>query len=1313
MSIGFIRYHSFGGDWYNDMVAGKALDENFEEVRDICSSQCHGDGERRKQTGAILFTFPFTIVNHCSSFVVYMAYKPYQLLCGDVGNNSTAVLMGGVFIANGLYATMWVIGGPVLMTVSVASFVVNQRLYNAMLFRRSFEGFILSFVLGNFCILETKEIVENTTELNVAEDADANREIEIKESPIKKKRSWTAKVKKTARWVSEKAKARLAAKRKKTRTDNAVVSSSRDKPNAIELDDIEMGRIPVCAKTHAADAIVLRRCDSLFDGLDIVAPQEIEPSSPNNLQPSLNDATSKRRSKNANEGPVSTKERSSRLWLRTSAVTQDSNLNYDVNESVVAEEDSVDEVPFDFIPKDRRHEKDCPKIEFIDAEKAVSTNIHVTTSKTVNPPTMPFNVKADASAHETTDTSLKLNNDVAIPFSSQKKDDLPAVSNDDINDSGSSPLGASTDVYIQTGEACTQVETHPGTVTWKSTIRDAVVEHRGSTFVDEHYSWIVSHLGQREFFVGSPEYGWKRLSPVQIRERCKEAYEMELVTNTENKLILKERGLKSPKKSGQSQSGELLDSSDDQPSDLASFEKDRPISPTMIKPFERLTKIIQSLPKTPGSTATEEETMIPQASNPTETQKCIDRVVKTEETSDSVENTNAFKNKTTFSIKTTISRMNQKSPTITEIRVGERDFVTVTTSSADDHNKIEQAPVDESVEIADVINVKAFLRKAAPKKHRKKKRSPNQTRAGVDRTKTMITTVEPVDESIEISDVIDVETLSLRKLRDINADRIAKDDVTMTVEQEPVDESIEVSEDVDIKRDQNKTTRPIRNDLRQLTKKTGEVLLTKVFKRSGTSDNQIPDEVTHSEVAQRRKGDSMSDAKKDYNGKKEVSRIPSLATVAEANSTKKAMDTIGGILRSDDSVSRNPKYGNTNHKLSESETGDNSVVMWTETDPVANELETFCEKESHEVNAYPMEGAIDYIGDMFCLDVRKRQNGAYKSGASVGGQSLGGTTLDSRDIGPTEVFSGDGSREGEPQEETNESASKQIPAAKVTKKLGFKNILPRITAKDRSVKIQKLDEKSKNDPELVKKWIASQTKALRNRSKLLNSVWTRAVSLRQKTSINKDKARDQEKINENEQNDITSWNEKNSMIPEQGSKPTSIQILFDAKSLEEEEAARKQKQEAARKQQGEAREAQTDAAGDTMNDQVMWVWFENYLKATPSLKEINALADDMSATDSGGSTITTTASLVSKVPAKNLLEFVERKIEEEILFSRLCVGDSVYSGLQCDAGLAYLRENDESGFLTDLIHGDEYCGVDRAISSFTNRIFAGRETVSN
>jgi hypothetical protein len=148
LSSGFSRYTTHGAD----VLQGKATNPEFEQMRDICSLYSHGDTRRRNQTGAVLVSIPFTAFNYFVASLVLVIDICLKKNKDTVSQtiNPPAPSLWGVYSSNVMVTCMWLAGGPPWMAFAALNLLFNQHLYNSLLFRRGFDEFLISVVLGNF-----------------------------------------------------------------------------------------------------------------------------------------------------------------------------------------------------------------------------------------------------------------------------------------------------------------------------------------------------------------------------------------------------------------------------------------------------------------------------------------------------------------------------------------------------------------------------------------------------------------------------------------------------------------------------------------------------------------------------------------------------------------------------------------------------------------------------------------------------------------------------------------------------------------------------------------------------------------------------------------------------------------------------------------------------------------------------------------------------------------------------------------------------------------------------------------------------------
>ena len=131
------------------------------EIYQLCSQHYHSDWYSRSQILTLLVCLPILLVDHIPAILlstpVYLA-----LVCGTCGTKNPipkthlayqfAKSIGGLLVVVGTYLA-WVLGGHYSKLAVAGVLYLQQHLYTAILFRRSFFGFLQSIVFqGIFAI---------------------------------------------------------------------------------------------------------------------------------------------------------------------------------------------------------------------------------------------------------------------------------------------------------------------------------------------------------------------------------------------------------------------------------------------------------------------------------------------------------------------------------------------------------------------------------------------------------------------------------------------------------------------------------------------------------------------------------------------------------------------------------------------------------------------------------------------------------------------------------------------------------------------------------------------------------------------------------------------------------------------------------------------------------------------------------------------------------------------------------------------------------------------------------------------------------
>ena len=173
-------------------VTSESLNERFNDIRDVCGLFYNGDTQHRNQYNAIVVTFPFTMYNHAVTYIIstfccivrvirqwhslcmmklkYNSQRrrkenstlPQNLTVAESLSSQEAVpfdehtviirALGITVVIAGL-SFMRILGGMQFTIFSTAVFLMNQHLYNSLLFRKPFFDFVLSIIFGNLLVI--------------------------------------------------------------------------------------------------------------------------------------------------------------------------------------------------------------------------------------------------------------------------------------------------------------------------------------------------------------------------------------------------------------------------------------------------------------------------------------------------------------------------------------------------------------------------------------------------------------------------------------------------------------------------------------------------------------------------------------------------------------------------------------------------------------------------------------------------------------------------------------------------------------------------------------------------------------------------------------------------------------------------------------------------------------------------------------------------------------------------------------------------------------------------------------------------------
>ncbi|KAG7368507.1 hypothetical protein IV203_031250 [Nitzschia inconspicua] len=170
---GLSRYPSVWNNMVPRGLKGSKLDENFAEIRDICSYFCNGHNRTKPQLGAFIISLPFTFLYHFNAFLTTFAY--YSSGVRKIGSTLPPPIPLSIFVTNTMMVCLWFIGGKVGLILTTATAIFNQNFYNSLLFKRSLKDFLLSFVFGNILVVQEKHPERIGSMVNGEEDGVATQ----------------------------------------------------------------------------------------------------------------------------------------------------------------------------------------------------------------------------------------------------------------------------------------------------------------------------------------------------------------------------------------------------------------------------------------------------------------------------------------------------------------------------------------------------------------------------------------------------------------------------------------------------------------------------------------------------------------------------------------------------------------------------------------------------------------------------------------------------------------------------------------------------------------------------------------------------------------------------------------------------------------------------------------------------------------------------------------------------------------------------------------------------------------------------------
>eukprot|EP00537_Pseudo-nitzschia_pungens_P008703 CAMPEP_0172361892 /NCGR_PEP_ID=MMETSP1060-20121228/5653_1 /TAXON_ID=37318 /ORGANISM="Pseudo-nitzschia pungens, Strain cf. cingulata" /LENGTH=1046 /DNA_ID=CAMNT_0013084285 /DNA_START=68 /DNA_END=3208 /DNA_ORIENTATION=+ len=154
---GISRYPSLWNSFTPYVLKGAAVDRNFLEIRKIFSYHCNGHDQIYSQLKPFVLTLPFTIIYHVNGFLVTAVYYLFRISRnGSDGRKRPPPVTVSLFLSNILISSFWVFGGTSGIILATSTVVVNQKVYDSLLFNRDLKDFCISLVFGNLVLIQKK-----------------------------------------------------------------------------------------------------------------------------------------------------------------------------------------------------------------------------------------------------------------------------------------------------------------------------------------------------------------------------------------------------------------------------------------------------------------------------------------------------------------------------------------------------------------------------------------------------------------------------------------------------------------------------------------------------------------------------------------------------------------------------------------------------------------------------------------------------------------------------------------------------------------------------------------------------------------------------------------------------------------------------------------------------------------------------------------------------------------------------------------------------------------------------------------------------
>ncbi|KAG7349138.1 DnaJ domain containing protein [Nitzschia inconspicua] len=165
---GFCRYPAGCWDYFEWLYHRRGqreenstmIDEDMEEIRDVCSRFLHGDDKNRFRPCIVWMCFPVVIGEQLAACCTSWIASACCILTSDEEDRSygqhLSKSIAGLIVVMGYYL-LWMYGNIYCKLAGAAALVLSQKLYSAILFEKGIFEFLQSFLFCDVMLVTLQE----------------------------------------------------------------------------------------------------------------------------------------------------------------------------------------------------------------------------------------------------------------------------------------------------------------------------------------------------------------------------------------------------------------------------------------------------------------------------------------------------------------------------------------------------------------------------------------------------------------------------------------------------------------------------------------------------------------------------------------------------------------------------------------------------------------------------------------------------------------------------------------------------------------------------------------------------------------------------------------------------------------------------------------------------------------------------------------------------------------------------------------------------------------------------------------------------